>query len=37
MYKVLNIGGQEYKLEYSIEASLYADCISNLTDRKSVV
>lgn len=32
MYKVLNIGGQEYKLEYSIEASLYADCISNLTE-----
>lgn len=31
MYKVLNIGGQEYKLEYSIEASLYADCVSNLT------
>ena len=31
MYKILNIGGYEYKLEYSIEASLYADCISNLT------
>lgn len=31
MYKVLNIGGQDYKLEYSIEASLYADCISSLT------
>lgn len=31
MYKVLNIDGQEYKLEYSIEASLYADCVSNLT------
>lgn len=31
MYKVLNIGGQDYKLEYSIEAALYADCVSNLT------
>lgn len=32
MYKILNIGGAEYKLEYSIEASLYADCISDLTE-----
>lgn len=32
MYKVLNIGGNDYKLEYSIEASLYADCISELTN-----
>ena len=31
MYKILNIGGQDYKLEYSIEASLYADCVSGLT------
>lgn len=31
MYKALNIGGQEYRLEYSIEASLYADCVSSLT------
>lgn len=31
MYKVLNIGGQDYKLEYSIEASLYADCVSSLS------
>jgi len=31
MYKVLNIGGKDYKLEYSIEASLYADCVANLT------
>lgn len=31
MYKVLNIGGQDYKLEYSVEASLYADCVSSLT------
>lgn len=31
MYKLLNIGGKDYKLEYSIEASLYADCVSSLT------
>ncbi len=30
MYKLLNIGGQDYKLEYSVEASLYADCVSSL-------
>lgn len=32
MYKVLNISGQDYKLEYSIEASLYADCVSSLAN-----
>ncbi len=31
MYKILNIGGQDYKLEFSVEASLYADCVSGLT------
>lgn len=31
MYKVLQIGGKDYKLEYSIEASLYADCTTSLT------
>lgn len=31
MYKLLKIGGEEYKLEYTIEASLYADCVSSLT------
>lgn len=30
MYKLLKINGEDYKLEYSIEASLYADCVSNL-------
>lgn len=30
MYKVITIGGKDYKLEYSIEASLYEDCISQL-------
>ena len=30
MYKVLTIGGKEYRLEYSIEASLYADCVTSL-------
>lgn len=32
MYKVLNIGGKDYHLEYSIEASLYADCVESITD-----
>lgn len=31
MYKVLQIGGKDYKLEYSIEASLYADCTASIT------
>ena len=31
MYKVLQIGGKDCKLEYSIEASLYADCTASLT------
>lgn len=30
MYKILKIGGKEYKLEYSIEASLYEDCTSSV-------
>ena len=32
MYKSLNIDGKEYHLEYSIEASLYADCVTTLMD-----
>ena len=32
MYKLLKIGGEDYKLEYSIEASLYADCLTSVTD-----
>lgn len=31
MYKVLTIGGKDYKMEYSIEASLYADCVASIT------
>lgn len=31
MYKILNIGGEEYKFEFSIEASLYNDCIEKIT------
>lgn len=31
MYKTLKIGEREYKLEYSVEASLYADCVSSIT------
>lgn len=30
MYKVLNIGGRDYRLEYTIEASLYADCVTSI-------
>lgn len=30
MYKLLKIGGKEYKLEYSIEASLYDDCVKGV-------
>lgn len=32
MYKLLKIGEEDYKLEYSIEASLYADCLTSVTD-----
>lgn len=31
MYKIITIGKKDYKLEYSIEASLYGDCVSKLT------
>lgn len=31
MYKILKIGGEEYKFEFSIEASLYGECIEKLT------
>lgn len=31
MYKVIEIGGKEYKLEYTIEASLYGDCVASMT------
>ena len=31
MYKVLKIGSEDYKFEFSIEASLYGDCIEKIT------
>lgn len=31
MYKVLTIDGYDYKLEFSIEASLYHECIEKIT------
>lgn len=31
MYKIITIGGKDYKLEYSIEASLYGDCVASMT------
>lgn len=30
MYKLLKIGSKEYKLEYSIEASLYDECVKSV-------
>jgi len=30
MYKIIEIGGNEYKREFSIEASLYKDCTEKL-------
>lgn len=32
MYKVIKIEGKEYKLEYTIEASLYEDCAQSVSD-----
>lgn len=32
MYKALTIGEKEYHLEYSIEASLYSDCVASITE-----
>ena len=32
MYKTLTIGGNDYKLEYTIEASLYADCVKGTAE-----
>ena len=31
MYKTIKIGTNDYKLEYSIEASLYSDCIDKVS------
>lgn len=31
MYKIIKIGGNDYKFEYSIEASLYNDYVEKLT------
>ncbi len=30
MYKIININGEEYKLEFSVEASLYGECIDRI-------
>lgn len=32
MYRILNIGGKDYKLQYTIEASLYSNCVEKLID-----
>lgn len=30
MYKILSIGGKEYKLEYTVRASLYEECVEKM-------
>ena len=30
MYSIVKIGGKEYKLEFSFEASMYSDCVSSV-------
>lgn len=30
MYKLITVGGKDYKIEYSIEASLYKDCADSV-------
>ena len=30
MYKIITIDGKDYKMEYSIEASLYSDCAESI-------
>lgn len=30
MYKILSIGGKEYKLEYTVRAALYEECVEKM-------
>lgn len=32
MYKVFTVNGEDYKLEFAIEASLYKECIQSITE-----
>jgi hypothetical protein len=32
MYKILEIGDKEYKIEFTVEASLYKDCVEQVTE-----
>lgn len=32
MYRLIKIGNEEYKLEYSVEASLYCECVESITN-----
>lgn len=32
MYKIMEIGGVEYRLEYTMEAALYSECVETLVD-----
>ena len=35
MYKVLNISGKDYKVEFSVEASLYGECTEKVINLKA--
>ena len=37
MYKTITIGGKDYKLQYSIEASLYGDCVASITSMLATI
>ena len=32
MYRIIKIDGEDYKLEFSVEASLYSDCVQKITN-----
>ena len=32
MYKMLNIGGKDYKIEYTMEAALCNECVEETTN-----
>lgn len=37
MYKVLNISGKDYKIEFSVEASLYGECTEKVINLMTAV
>ena len=32
MYKVMKIGGKDYKIEFAVEAALYDGCVSSVME-----